>query len=86
MYCFPSSIVTSFTQSIIFQSFIPYIQSNNNDDPKQQCDFNEQEYVVFERLRKAEKLAEFFDTWVIKPTWILDSIAAFKLQPVSDCF
>ncbi|OVA11844.1 BRCT domain [Macleaya cordata] len=39
--------------------------------------------VIEERRKEAEALGEQFGSWVISHTWILESIAASKLQPVA---
>lgn len=52
-----------------------------NVDPLQQHSFTDKDSVVLQRLRAAEDLALGTTCRVLKHTWILESIAACKLQP-----
>lgn len=52
-----------------------------NLDPPQGCKLGEEVSILWERLNEAEDLAANTGYQVIGHTWILESIAACKLQP-----
>lgn len=52
-----------------------------NVDPLQQYTLGDEDSAVLQRLRAAEDLARGTACRVLKHTWILESIAACKLQP-----
>lgn len=55
-----------------------------NDDCIEECLGDEYSHVL-KRLKAAEDLAERIGSRVIKHTWILESVAAYKLQPLPCC-
>lgn len=53
-----------------------------NIDPPQGCKLGEEVSILWQRLSEAEDLAANTGYQVIGHTWILESIAACKLQPL----
>ena len=52
-----------------------------NLDPPQGCKLGEEVSILWHRLNEAEDIASNAGSQVIGHTWILESIAACKLQP-----
>lgn len=52
-----------------------------NLDPPEGCKLGEEVSILWERMNEAEDLAANTGYQVIGQTWILESIAACKLQP-----
>uniref|UniRef100_A0A251JLN8 RING-type E3 ubiquitin transferase BRCA1 n=1 Tax=Manihot esculenta TaxID=3983 RepID=A0A251JLN8_MANES len=52
-----------------------------NLDPPQGCKLGEEVSILWQRLNEAENLAAKIGSQVIGHTWVLESIASYKLQP-----
>lgn len=52
-----------------------------NLDPPQGCQLGDEVSIIWERLNEAQDLAAKIGSQVIGHTWLLESIAAYRLQP-----